>query len=70
MPKGKTQLAKYKATTKEEIKERLRLRKVLVEIATLGDGIKDTAIDWSNIGKMARNKAQEAIKARCSTCGK
>lgn len=41
----------------------------LAEIALLGHGLKSSAIDWANIGRLAVDKAQKSLAGRCSECG-
>ena len=45
-------------------------RLALLWISQLGQGIKEDVKDWSNIGKMAVNKARETLAKKCPKCGK
>lgn len=45
-------------------------REALDKIAAMGVGVKQQMIDWSNIGKNAVYTATEALKEKCSKCGK
>lgn len=70
MKTKKTELQRVRESAQVQSSQLAKFRKFLTEIACMGDGIKESNIDWSAIGKDAKYKAQEAIKPRCSTCGK
>jgi hypothetical protein len=64
------ELARVRTAARAVSRERARFRKVLAEIAALGNGIRADQLDWSNIGKIAKQKAAEALRPKCPRCGK
>ena len=42
----------------------------LAKIAAMGDGMKESIIDWPNIGKNAKHIAAEALRVKCKECGR
>lgn len=51
-------------------KETRAALETLTKISMMGDGIKADIVDWINIGKNAKAMAREALRPKCTRCGK
>jgi hypothetical protein len=51
-------------------KEKKIALETLYKISQMGEGMRESVIDWSNIGKNAKAMAREAFREKCSKCGK